>query len=483
MDHPNPVSSALTLRRLVAAGVALALPFLLIPSLDIAAARLFFVPGEEFPLGRVPLVQWVHDTGVPILLVGGVVLAVLVYAINRWRGTELLNLRTRGLVFVLLCLALGPGLLVNVVLKDHWGRARPTQIEAFGGSRTYSPPLILADQCDRNCSFVAGDPSAGFFYLSFAMLAGSVPAAIAASALGLGIGVLRMGEGGHFLSDVLFCGLAMAALVRFLHLLLIEPDGGQRFLAWWRWARSSVRGRLTLALIVTAIAIMLSALDIDRPVAIWARTLPPWLHTIMSEITRLGISTGWLIGTGGPVILFWLLRGRLGPERRRRWQSLAYLPLFVFCAVAGAGLVNDAIKGVAGRFRPKLFFLDQRYGFDLWHQAADYTSFPSGHTAVIFALAAAVALIWRRLAWPSFALATLVGLSRILIGAHWPSDVLAGAWVGIAWTLWVHHLFVTHGVRMSEALAGRAEWHGPLFRLPSRFKRKQDAMPCVPGDR
>lgn len=484
MAYPNAVSTHLTLRRLVLASVAVGLVFLLIPGLDIGAARLFYRPGAEFPLGRVGWISFIHDTGVPALLIGGVLGALVIYATNRIRGTNFLNLRGRGLVFVLLCVALGPGLLVNVVLKDHWGRARPAQIVEFGGTRAYTPPLILADQCDRNCSFVAGDPSAGFFYLSFAMLAGSAAGAVAAGALGLGIGVLRMAEGGHFLSDVLFCGIVMAALVRFLYLLLIEPDGRQQCAGWWRWASGSVRGRLTLALVVLAIAIMLSALYLDRPVAIWARSLSPLWQAIMREITRLGVSTGWLIGTGLPVILFWLVRRRLPEPQRRRWQSYAYVPLFAFSAIAGAGLANSLIKGVAGRFRPKLYFLDGRYGFDLWHQAADYTSFPSGHTVTIFALATALALIWRRLAWPAFAMAILVGLSRIAVGAHWPSDVLAGAWIGIAWSLWVRHLFAEHGVTMSEALAGRAAWHGPLWKWkPGQLKRKQPPAPCAAADR
>jgi membrane-associated phospholipid phosphatase len=280
-----------------------------------------------------------------------------------------------------------------------------------------------------------------------------------------------MAAGGHFLSDVLFCGLVMAALMRLLYLLLLEPDGIARLRAWWQWASSRTAGRLMLALILLAIATMLFAEHLDRAIATEARALPASLRAVMSEITRLGVSTGWLILTGLPVILFWLLRGWLPEARRRVWQSRAYLPLFIFVAVGGAGLVNSLVKAAAGRLRPKLYFLDQSYGFDLWHRAADYTSFPSGHTVVIFALATSVTLIWRPLALPAFTLAVLVGLSRILIGAHWPSDVLAGAWVGIAWTLWMRHVFASHGVTFPEAKAGTARWQGPLWRLPAAWRR------------
>lgn len=484
MADANPVSANLTLRRLAGAGTALTLLFLLIPALDLWAARLFFVPGEEFPLGRVALIAFIHNKGVPALLIAGIAAALVVTLVNLARGSNWLGLRRRGLVFVLLCAALGPGLLVNVVLKDHWGRARPAQIEAFGGNRAYTPPVIPSDECERNCSFVAGDPSAGFFYLSFAMLAGSAAGALAATALGLGLGILRMAEGGHFLSDVLFSGLLMAALIRFLYLVVVEPDGLARVAEWWRWARSTVAGRLTLTLILLAVAIVLAVRAIDRPVAEWAHTLSPGIRAVMQRITQLGVSTGWLMLSGVPVILFWLSRRRLAPDLRARWQSYAYLPLFVFVSVAGAGIANSLVKSAAGRFRPKLYFLDQRFGFDLWHRAADYTSFPSGHTVTVCALAAALALIWRPLAWPGAALALLVGLSRIMVGAHWPSDVLAAAWLGIAWTLWMRHIFAAHGVTMAAARAGQAAWHGPLFRLPPRRQdRKAAPAPCATAER
>ena len=53
----------------------------------------------------------------------------------------------------------GPGLVVNGVLKAFWGRARPSQILEFGGAAQFTPPVQIADQCARNCSFVSGEAS------------------------------------------------------------------------------------------------------------------------------------------------------------------------------------------------------------------------------------------------------------------------------------------------------------------------------------
>src|SRR6185369_16911423 len=103
----------------------------------------------------------------------------------------------RGMAFVVLALALGPGLLANVVLKDNWGRARPAHVVEFGGKSRFTPPLLVADQCGHNCAFVAGDAAAGFFLLSFALLARRRRALAIAGALGIGaaLGVVRVVQG------------------------------------------------------------------------------------------------------------------------------------------------------------------------------------------------------------------------------------------------------------------------------------------------
>jgi lipid A 4'-phosphatase len=108
-------------------------------------------------------------------------------------------------VFALLALALGPGLLVNTVLKDHWGRPRPAQIAQFGGSGSYVPALLPSRQCDHNCSFVSGHAAAGFFLITGAWIwpRRKLQWRIAGIAAGSLIGLARIAQGGHFFSDVL----------------------------------------------------------------------------------------------------------------------------------------------------------------------------------------------------------------------------------------------------------------------------------------
>jgi membrane-associated phospholipid phosphatase len=116
----------------------------------------------------------------------------------------------RQLAFLVLTMALGPGLLVNVALKDHSHRPRPTQIEEFGGPMSYRPFYRFDGACRRNCSFVSGEASSAFWTLAPASLAPApvrFEAVAAAFAFGVATSVLRLAFGGHFLSDVIFAGL------------------------------------------------------------------------------------------------------------------------------------------------------------------------------------------------------------------------------------------------------------------------------------
>ncbi len=465
---------------LTAAAVAL---FLLFPQIDLAVSGWFWNPATAWELGYAPVLGAIH-AGVPYLL-GAVMLAALgVFAVNLARGTDTLQLRARGLAFVVLALLLGPGLLANVVLKDNWGRARPSHLVEFGGKSTFSPPLLLSDQCDHNCAFVAGDAAAGFFLLSFALLARRRRALAIAGALGVGaaLGVVRIIQGGHFLSDVVFAGLFVGGLVWLLHALIMTPRGP----AVWAWLGVQGRtraGRLRLGALAIGILALLSMVTIDRPIARWVSGFDPATLHLFSQTARPGLSTGWLIGAAVLVVLC-AVTAKLSaaPERKQRWGSYALAPLFVFASVALAGLTTDLVKALLGRFRPKLFLSDGLYGFDFLHVKADYLSFPSGHATTAFALATAFTLLWPRPAALYFLGAAAIGASRVLSNAHFVSDVLVGAFVGTAATLYVRAIYHANGVTLADMLAGRAAWRSaPTW--PARLALgapRAGAASCLP---
>ncbi|MGE3644312.1 MAG: phosphatase PAP2 family protein [Beijerinckiaceae bacterium] len=132
---------------------------------------------------------------------------------------------TRGLIFAGLALLLGPGLLVNAVLKDHWHRPRPVHVTEFGGPAEFRPWWRTDGACRTNCSFVSGEV-AGAFWLAAPASLTPPPVRTQAMAAALTIGTItaigRLAFGGHFLSDVLFAALLTLLTCQILHLLLID---------------------------------------------------------------------------------------------------------------------------------------------------------------------------------------------------------------------------------------------------------------------
>ena len=133
----------------------------------------------------------------------------------------------RSLAFMTLSLALGPGLLVNVALKDHWHRPRPVQVQEFGGPLEFRPWFRTDGGCAKNCSFVSGETSGAFWLAAPASLAPPplrLPAMAAALAIGALTGGLRVAFGGHFLSDALLAGLFTLLLITVLQRLIFSKD-------------------------------------------------------------------------------------------------------------------------------------------------------------------------------------------------------------------------------------------------------------------
>jgi lipid A 4'-phosphatase len=434
-----------------AALVAAAALFLFFPGIDLWAAGLFYRPGDGFFLSSWGPVRAVY-AAVPYLTDAVVIGVVALYLLGLRRGRPVWRFDGRGAAFLLLALALGPGLLVNTVLKDHWGRARPTQVTEFGGTQIFSPAPLPADQCARNCSFPAGHPAMGFYLVSFALLLQDrrrSAAAGAAVAVGALVGVARMAQGGHFLSDVVFSGLLVCGVSLLLHRAIVENDRLARWAERWRPPASIALPALALLLLVLA-----SIAFVDRPVAWFFHDSNRSLRDVFQFITQFGLSKGYLIIAAvlclGLRLAAWRARdGRLAAALVQN----AYRALFLFLAVAVSGLVTDLIKIVVGRARPKLLFADGFHGFTWGATQSDYWSFPSGHATTVAALAVGLTLLWPRGAALYAALALLVAASRIIIGVHYVSDVLTGLAIGggTAWAIWLG--FARAGIALGSAAA------------------------------
>ncbi|MGE0746153.1 MAG: phosphatase PAP2 family protein [Rhodospirillales bacterium] len=216
---------------LVAAAAAAGAVLFAVPAIDHAAARLFY-DGARFPAETDATVQAIRRAArIPGWILGAAAILSLAWRLARRRW--LFGLDRKAIVYLVAVALIGPALLVNGVLKEHWGRARPYQTVDFGGDKAFTPPLIPADQCARNCSFVSGEVAYGFFFTALGFLA-AAPARrrVFAAAIGFGaaIAVIRVAQGGHWLSDAYFAALFTVAIAWLLHHWIVREDAVGRLL-------------------------------------------------------------------------------------------------------------------------------------------------------------------------------------------------------------------------------------------------------------
>lgn len=445
--------------------------FLLVPQIDLLTSGLFYSPHRGFFLAKWPPVEllyhsvrWLSWSIVVVVGFGSVWLFLVERPLRR--------LDRKMLCFLALSTALGPGLIVNTLLKDHWGRARPTQVEAFGGTRHFTPAPLPAAECVTNCSFPSGHAALGFSLVAFVFLlpAGAPRRRGFGAALGLGalIGFARIAQGAHFLSDVAYAGLIVFATTALLHWWIVEQDGlaapalrrfygaacrGTRFawLAARRIGGSSV-ARLGLGTAAVAILVTTSIANWDRPLAVFCHAQGPGVRALFDLTGRLGLAYGWLTVFGVAfVALHWggKLPRLLPFERRlRAWSPI---PSFLFASIAAAGVAADVLKVVFGRTRPKLLFRADLYGFTWFSWHADHWSFPSGHAATIVSLMTALWCLWPSHVLFYIAGGMLIAASRIVVGAHFLSDTIAGAWLAVLTTRGVTWLFARGAIDLVTA--------------------------------
>ena len=220
----------LSLVTLLALTVLTGVLFALWPELDLMGSGFFHGP-DGFP-GNGHGLKGLRNIlyFLPVIVMGLFLLAWVLGWVGGWFGWPLLEAlqpRGRSVLFLALGLALGPGLLVNVILKEYWDRPRPQQVQEFGGALAFRPWYKIDGACEKNCSFVSGETSGAFWLVAPASLA-PPPLRLPAVALALGVGVLtgvmRVAFGGHFPSDALFAGLFTLILVALLRKILIKPD-------------------------------------------------------------------------------------------------------------------------------------------------------------------------------------------------------------------------------------------------------------------
>ncbi len=201
------------------AGALTGLVFGLYPQLDLRIAALFYDPvrhtwpadeGDLWPIYR--NVNFLLSVSLAIFAAGAHAFAALF-------GRSPLLSRSET-AFLLGGLALGPGLIVNVLLKPEWGRPRPAEVIQFGGMFDFVPWWNPFGQCSGNCSFVSGEMSVAAWFLAWALV---VPERYRGAVMALAtlncmiVGAIRISVGSHFASDVLFAAVFTALALWLTH--------------------------------------------------------------------------------------------------------------------------------------------------------------------------------------------------------------------------------------------------------------------------
>lgn len=235
---PSRTATASSSLAILSSGTALLATsaiFWTFPAIDLTVSGWFYSPGDGFPLSRDPALRLLRASSSWVIV--GVVLIALFCILRAAVTGPLACSRIRAPISLLAGLALGPGLLVNGLLKPHWGRPRPIQIDLFGGDATHQKVWVVSDWCVRNCSFVSGEASSAAWLVAAALMtprrirpAATLIALVYAGAVSLN----RIAFGGHFLSDVVLAWLICGFTFGILHWLAM----GKASFGSPRWIRA-----------------------------------------------------------------------------------------------------------------------------------------------------------------------------------------------------------------------------------------------------
>ena len=235
---------------------------------------------------------------------------------------------------------------------------------------------------------------------------------------------------------------------------------GRGCLRRWRSPRMVARDQdhrwFDALMILLAVAtIVVVAIQAD---AFAARAVVGWpteVKAVFGQITYLGLS-GYMFTLCGLVLLLAILaRGReRGAGFDRACLFLAERAGFLIAVLAVSGLASQVIKHLFGRARPSLIDMVGPFHFDLMAVKSTYASMPSGHSVSAFAMAVAIGWMAPRLRWPLLFLALLIATSRVVISAHYPSDVIAGAALGVACAIVLRRAFALRGLAFRWTPAG-----------------------------
>ncbi len=215
--------------------------------------------------------------------------------------------------------------------------------------------------------------------------------------------------------------------MQFQYLLTLNPVDIKR--------RADSAGRFLYSpytFLAVFLTVILSYYYVDMPVALWMKAHKlASIKTVAKSVSQLGLGVYYFIL---PIIGILIGKFFHYPQLKR------YSGLMLWVVIASSLLI-EVFKILLGRARPHLLFSDNVYGFYCFKFNAKYWSFPSGHSGTIAAVMTLLSLLYPKLKYLALSVCIAVFLSRLTLTAHFPADILAGAYLGALSAVWVTRFY------------------------------------------
>ncbi|GAC1044922.1 phosphatase PAP2 family protein [Rhizobium sp. No.120] len=216
---------------------------------------------------------------------------------------------------------------------------------------------------------------------------------------------------------------------------------------------------------MTANVVLLSAVLFDWPVGATLPSMPTFIRFIGGMLTDFGDS-GWILIISAFLFFEGWAGSKLLHSQRCRCQALRICQIggYLLTTVAFSGILANLLKRAIGRARPTHFADWGPFGFSPFNGRASFESFPSGHATTIGALFVALAFLFPRYRYIFAACALWLAITRVMVGAHYPSDVMAGLALGGWFSFMVAIVYSRYGLLFRIDAAGWPTPRLPLFK-------------------
>ena len=266
----------------------------------------------------------------------------------------------------------------------------------------------------------------------------------------------RLGESANYFASLgAVAERSVAQLVR-------PPSHSRRALAARRLARHSLLLAAVLGALIIALMYVLDAREIGLMPTRGTPSLWP-----VRILTEFGKDSYVLLALGTMLLAVAVVSAALPGSSRAQLLSFGMRLQFLFLAVLTPLLAGEALKWAVGRGRPFVGGAANAFNFAPFAGTEAFASFPSAHAVTAFALAFAVSAVWPRARLAMIVYAFLIAATRLVLLSHHPSDVVAGALIGVVGAMSVRYWFAARRLGFAIRRDGKIV---PLRSVSGRFK-------------